>query len=187
MVNIFAEAYDSQGWRWYMIGPNQWLKQTFVAKVQPAKRPEGVTERWIAVDLYEQTLIAYEGHKPVFATLVSSGLDNWDTEEGIFDIWARMPVDAMSGATGAPDAYALQSVPWVMYFNGSTSLHGTYWHDLFGYRRSHGCVNLSISDARWVFEWTAQSEPNAAGEIINNVHVFSSGEYGVPPNAAQST
>lgn len=183
MVNIFAEAYDSDGWRWYMIGPNQWLKQTFVAKVQPAKRPEGVTERWIAVDLYEQSLIAYEGNKPVFATLVSSGLDNWDTEEGIYDIWARMPVDGMSGATGAPDAYALQSVPWVMYFNGSTSLHGTYWHDLFGYRRSHGCVNLSISDARWVFEWTAQSEPNENGEIVNNVHVFSSGEYGAPPNA----
>lgn len=181
MVNIFAEAYDEEGWRWYMIGPNQWLKQTFVSKVLPVKRPEGVSGHWVAIDLYEQTLVAYEDDRPVFATLVSSGLDNWDTNEGLFTIWARLPRDPMSGATGAPDAYALQSVPWVMYFDDSISLHGTYWHDLFGYRRSHGCVNLSISDARYLFEWAGAAEPNEEGELVNYVYVYSSGQYGVPP------
>jgi L,D-transpeptidase-like protein len=180
MVNIFAEAIDADGWTWYMIGPNQWLKQTFVARVKPAPKPDGVSGRWVAVDLYEQTLVAYEEDKPVFATLVASGLDGFDTQEGLFTIWARLPSDGMSGATGAPSAYALQSVPWVMYFNGSTSLHGTYWHDLFGYRRSHGCVNLSISDSRWLFDWTAASPPDENGQIVNYVYVFSSGEYGVP-------
>lgn len=180
MVNIFAETKDADGWLWYMIGPNQWLKQTFVAKVQPAPRPEDVSGRWVAVDLYEQTLIAYEDDKPVFATLVASGLDNFDTPEGLFSIWARLPNDGMSGATGAPSAYALQSVPWVMYFDGSVSLHGTYWHDLFGYRRSHGCVNMSISDARWLFEWTAGAQPEEDGSIVNHVYVFSSGTYGAP-------
>lgn len=180
MVNIFAEAKDAEGWTWYMIGPHQWLKQTFVARVQPAARPENVTGRWIAVDLYEQTLIAYDDDKPVFATLIASGLDNFDTAEGLFTIWARLSTDGMSGATGAPSAYDLQSVPWVMYFNGSMSLHGTYWHDLFGYRHSHGCVNMSISDARWLYDWTAASTPNADGSIVNYVYVFSSGKYGVP-------
>ena len=47
-----------------------------------------------------------------------------------------------------------------MYFDNSISLHGTYWHDDFGYRRSHGCVNLSVSDARWLYEWTAETEPD---------------------------
>src|SRR5262249_24582500 len=51
MVNIFAEAKDSEWWTWYMIGPNQWLKQTFVSRVQPVKRPEGVSGRWVSVDL----------------------------------------------------------------------------------------------------------------------------------------
>jgi hypothetical protein len=179
-VNIFAEAKDAEGWTWYMIGPNQWIKQTFVSRVQPVDRPEDVSGRWVGVDLYEQTLVAYEDDQPVFATLVSSGLKDWDTGEGIFPIWAKMPKDAMAGATGAPDSYALQSVPWVMYFDGSISLHGTYWHNLFGYRRSHGCVNLSISDARWVFEWTAASEPDEDGNIINDVYVYSSGTYGGP-------
>ncbi|NJL26930.1 MAG: L,D-transpeptidase [Thermoanaerobaculia bacterium] len=70
--------------------------------------------------------------------------------------------DAMAGATGAPNAYALQSVPWVMYFDGDISLHGTYWHNLFGYRQSRGCVNLTISDARWVFEWMNETDQRDA-------------------------
>ncbi len=184
LVNIFAEAYDAEGWRWYMIGPNQWIKQTFVSKVKPVARPEGVTGRWVGVDLYEQTLVAYEDDRPVFATLISSGLDRTETNEGLFTIWARLPRDRMSGATGAPNAYDLQSVPWTMYFDGSISLHGTYWHDFFGYRRSRGCVNLSISDARYLFDWTANAAPGPDGNIVNYVYVYSSGQYGVPPGAA---
>jgi hypothetical protein len=179
LVNLFAEASDDDGWRWYMIGPNQWVEQRFVAKVQRTERPEGVTGRWVAVDLYEQTLVAYENDTPVFATLVSSGLEHSETNEGLFTVWAKLPSDRMAGATGAPDAYALQSVPWVMYFDGSYSLHGTYWHDLFGYRQSHGCVNLTISDAKYLFEWFDGAEPDEDGEITNYVYVWSSGEYGV--------
>jgi lipoprotein-anchoring transpeptidase ErfK/SrfK len=48
-----------------------------------------------------------------------------------------------------------------MYFDGQISLHGAYWHDMFGYPMSHGCVNMSISDAHWLFDWTAAT-PNAA-------------------------
>jgi hypothetical protein len=181
LVYIFAEAYDSEGWRWYMVGPNQWIKQTFVAKIQPAPIPEDAEGRWVAVDLYEQTLVAYEDDKPVFATLISTGLETTETNLGYFNVWARLPTDRMSGAAGAPNAYDLQTVPWVMYFDGSISLHGTYWHDFFGYRRSRGCVNLSISDARWVFNWMEQAELNPNGELVNPVYVFTSGEYGEPP------
>ncbi len=176
-INIFAKTTDDEGWTWYMIGPNQWIEQRFVAVAKRTERPEGVSGRWVAVDLYEQTLVAYENETPVFATLVSSGLPQWETSEGVFEIWARLERDGMSGATGAPDAYALQSVPWTMYFDDEISLHGTYWHDLFGYRQSHGCVNLSISDARFIFDWTAQTQPNEDGEIVNYVYVYSTGEY----------
>lgn len=207
LVNIFDIAYDDEGWRWYMIGPNQWVKQTFVAKVIPTERPEGVSGHWVAIDLYEQTLIAYDNDTPVFATLVASGVPGSETNEGIFEVWARLPADGMSGATGAPDAYALQSVPWVMYFDNSISLHGTYWHDLFGYRHSHGCVNMTISDAHYLYSWFLEAEPQSSmpsvevtpssifnptpregqtattqaegdGEIVNYVYVYSSGEYG---------
>ncbi len=171
-VNIFAEAYDEQGWRWYMVGPDQWIKQVFVAKAQLIERPEGVSGRWVAVDLFEQVLVAYEDDTPVFATLVSTGVPPYDTNQGVFEVWARLARDAMSGATGAPDAYALQSVPYVQYFDESISLHGTYWHDLFGYRTSHGCVNLTISDARFLFDWMGAAPPDEDGNIVNYVYVY---------------
>jgi len=174
--NIFAEAVDDEGWTWYMVGPDQWVKQIYMTVIKPVQRPEGVSGRWVAIDLFEQSLVAYEDDQPVFATLISTGLPGTETNEGLFTVWARLARDGMSGATGAPNAYALQSVPWVLYFDNSISLHGTYWHDLFGYRRSRGCVNLSISDARWVFDWTA-ADADANGEIMTFVYVYSTGEY----------
>jgi len=177
LVNIFARTEDDAGKVWYLVGPQQWIRQELVAKFAPAEQPEEVAGRWVAVDLFEQTLIAYEDDKPVFATVISSGMEETQTDEGIYDVWARLRSDAMSGFAGQEEAYALQSVPWVMYFNRGESLHGTYWHDSFGYRRSRGCVNLSISDARWLYEWMLDAEPNAEGEIVNMVYVFSSGEY----------
>ncbi len=176
--NIFAEVVDEEGWSWYMVGPNQWVKQTYMVVIKPTARPEGVSGRWVAVDLFEQSLVAYEDDQPVFATLISTGLPAFSTPEGLYNVWARLPRDTMSGSTGAPDAYALQSVPWVQYFNGGISLHGTYWHDFFGYRRSHGCVNLTISDARWVYEFLEEGgTPNEDGVIANYVYVHSTGDY----------
>jgi hypothetical protein len=201
-VNLFATAKDDKGIDWYMIGPNQWVKQTFLAVAKKNNIPKGVSGHWVAVDLYEQVLVAYEGTTPFFATLVSSGLPNHDTKEGIFKVWARVAQDGMSGATGAPSAYALQHVPWVMYFDESISLHGTYWHDLFGYRQSHGCVNLTISDAKYLFDWMEKSKPKQVdaslatvaataditdpstvqydekGNSIFWVYVYASGKYG---------
>ncbi len=178
LINIFAEAYDDDGWRWYMIGPNQWIEQRLVAKAFRIERPEGVTGRWVAIDLYEQTVTLYEEDTPVFATLTSTGVPGWDTREGVFEIWARLDRDGMSGATGAPTGWDLQSVPWVMYFDGDISLHGTYWHDFFGYRHSRGCVNLSISDAHYVYRWLNDTDQvNEDGDLLNYVYVHSSGEY----------
>lgn len=176
-VNIFASV-ELDGWNWYMVGPNQWLEQRVVALAKKVERPTEIVGRWVAIDLYEQTLVAYENDTPVYATLVATGLPGWDTREGVFEVWARATSDPMSGAAGAPDFYALQNVPWVMYFDGGISMHGTYWHDGFGFRRSHGCVNLTISDARYLFEWTGGSDiVDEEGNPITHVFVWASGEY----------
>ena len=179
LVNIFARAEDNAGKTWYLIGPRQWIRQELVAKFAPAETPGEVAGRWVAVDLFEQTLIAYEDERPVFATVISSGREELQTDIGVFDVWARLISDTMSGNQGREDAYALQDVPWVMYFSRGQSLHGTYWHDSFGYRRSSGCVNLSVSDARWIYDWMLDAEPNEDGKIVNYVYVFSSGEYDI--------
>lgn len=170
LTNIYAFA-EVDGWLWYLVGPDQWIHQKRMAKITPIEPPDGVSGRWIALDLYEQTLIAYEDHTPIFATLISSGLEEWPTREGLFQIWDRHEQTKMSGAEGAPDFYYIQDVPWTMYFDFDIGLHGAYWHDGFGYRRSHGCVNLTITDSHWLYDWTADGYEDAY------VYVYSSGEY----------
>ncbi len=170
-VNIFASA-EVNGWQWYLIGPEAWIIQTSVARVTFVERPPQVKGRWFAVDLYEQVLVAYEEDTPVFATLISSGLEDWPTNEGIFKVWSRQTNGHMSGAEGQTDFYSLENVPWVMYFDNAISLHGTYWHDGFGYRHSHGCVNMSITDAHWAFNWSLDG-----GYETPYVYVYSTGKY----------
>jgi hypothetical protein len=92
----------------------------------------------------------------VYVTLVSTGLPWWQTPQGLFQIWAKIRVGNMSRTDPrAGSYYFLQDVPWAMYFDGPYALHTAYWHDGFGYPRSHGCVNLSPRDAHWLFDWTA--------------------------------
>jgi hypothetical protein len=173
IVSIYGiEVVD--GYEWYLIGPNRWIQQIRVAKVKPVARPAdvGPTDLWVAVDLFEQTAVAYEGDNMVFATLISSGLPQWSTNKGLFQIYQRWTATVMTGAVGQPDFYLIERVPWVMYFDGDIGLHGTYWHDRFGYRQSHGCVNLSIQDSHWLYQWTSQMPEGKAW-----VYVYSSGEY----------
>lgn len=170
-LNIY-HSVEVDGWRWYLVGPEQWIKQVNVGKVLYIDRPEDVKGRWFAVDLYEQVLVAYEDDTPVFATLVSTGLPQWETNEGTFTTWARIANAPMSGAEGQEDFYSLENVPWTLYFDNDISLHGTYWHDGFGYRHSHGCVNLTITDSHWVFHWSQE-----AGYEKPQVVVWASGEY----------
>jgi lipoprotein-anchoring transpeptidase ErfK/SrfK len=142
---------------WYLIAEDQWINQIYVGKVTPsAPPPEVGGAAWIDVNLFEQTLAAYAGEQMVYATLISSGLPGWDTPVGLFQVWRKVASGKMSGAYNKPDYYFLEDVPWAMYFNQDVALHGAYWHNSFGYRHSHGCVNLAPADARWLFEWAPE-------------------------------
>jgi hypothetical protein len=155
LTSFYNAVPAADGWVWYDVGGGRWVRQTMVSKVQRVGNP-GISGRWVAVDLYEQNLVAYEGDAMAFATIVSSGLPGNDTNPGVFDIWAHTANAAMDGAAGGYGDYRLENVPYAMYFDGDISLHGTYWHNGFGYRQSRGCVNLTISDARWLFEWLGE-------------------------------
>lgn len=179
-VNLYTSV-EVDGFRWYQIGIDQWIHQFHVAKYIPVERPADVdTVRWISIDLYEQVVVAYEGNRPVFTTLVATGLDRWPTYEGLYHIYFRRLRDNMSGGVPGDDYYFLEEVPWTMFFDEGRALHGAYWHDGFGYRRSHGCVNLAIADAHWLYNWVAEdmgSFYSADKESGPAVFVHSSGVY----------
>ncbi|MFO0675911.1 MAG: L,D-transpeptidase family protein [Polyangiaceae bacterium] len=140
------------------------VRPTDVTFAKPAIPADvGSEERWIDVDLTRQTLVAFRGTTPEFATLVSSGRrDTVDKERdfptptGTFRIREKHVTTTMDGDVASDGPYSIEDVPWVMYFQGSYALHGAFWHDQFGHKRSHGCVNLSPEDARTLFAW---SEP----------------------------
>ncbi len=169
--------------------------------------PDGVgpAERWIDVDLDEQVLVAYEGPRPVFATLVSSGrrdrpdaLERFETPAGSFRINTKHVTATMDGDTASDGPYSIEDVPWVMYFHGSYALHGAFWHNFFGWRMSHGCVNLAPTDARRVFLWADPQLPAAwhgiyAGDPATGSRVelrhsrANAREEGRPAGAARAT
>ena len=125
------------------------------------ERPEGVgsDEVWLDVELTQQTLTVLRGDTAEFVTLVSSGSWKDPTPTGIFRFESKMAVSDMRSKPDADDAYHVEDVPWVMYFKGRYALHGVYWHNRFGRRASHGCINLSATDARKVYTLTEPHTP----------------------------
>lgn len=125
----------------------------------PAKDiPSGA--HWVHVDLAEQTLVAYEGRRPVFATLVSSGKKGFVTKPGLFRIESKHLSTTMDGPDPEDGFYRIEEVPWTMYYWRSYAVHGAFWHDDFGTPRSHGCTNVAPEDARWLFHWTKPEIPD---------------------------
>ena len=146
----------------------RWVAAKDVARPNVAPPPAEVTrpsERWIDVDLATQTLVAYEGTRPVYATIVSTGRgargSGNDTPPGVHRIWVKILASDMDNVErdDIEAHYSMEDVPYVQFFDKAVALHGTYWHHDFGHTKSHGCVNLAPLDARWLFDFTGPKLP----------------------------
>jgi hypothetical protein len=149
--------------KYYETKDGRWLRvdqiSVFSAPEYP-KRFDYKNTKWVDVSIWQQTLVLYEGEKPVYATLVSTGLDGMGDPEttkstirGEFRIDHKHVTSTMD-AEDPDNRFELRDVPWVQFFERGYALHAAYWHDDFGHTRSHGCVNMSPIDARKVFFWT---------------------------------
>lgn len=119
-------------------------------------------DKYVDVDLTQQTVVAYEKGLPVFTATISSGLNmrvegsNLRTPTGTFNIMEKKPSKHMGDGSLASDieAYELPGVPWTCFFTEKGhAFHGTYWHDNFGVRMSHGCINMKNDEAKWLYRW----------------------------------
>ena len=111
-------------------------------------------QRWIEINLSSQRLIAWEGKTPVYAILISTGKDSTPTRPGVFAIQTRDRYARMKG-----DGYDVPDVPYTMYYDGGYAIHGAYWHHRFGTPVSHGCTNVAVNHARWLFHWASIGTP----------------------------
>ncbi len=121
---------------------------------------------WLEASVWQGWMIAYEGTKPVYATLIAPGrggtpvpgkpaIDTASTPTGTFKITGKFATATME----APGEFIHSDVPWAQNFSGPHALHGAYWHDEWGHRMSGGCVNVSPIDGKWLFEFTEPPAP----------------------------
>ena len=152
----------------YEARDGSWVDERWAGRVDPAKKMPGWAkngEKWIDVNLTKQVLVAYEGERPVYVTLVASGEAGLDdpettraTKRGIFRVHTKHVSVTMDSET-VGEEFELRDVPYVQYFEEGYALHGAYWHDAFGQPKSHGCINLAPEDARRLFWWTEPQVP----------------------------
>ena len=152
-----AQAYRG---RQYVRVDAGWLSAHLLQRPEVPAAPAGLRpdERWLDVDRARQVLIAFEGERPVFATLVSTGRAGNATAPGEHHVWVKLATTDMSNVDNvdlysATSLYTVSRVPWVMFFHNDQALHGAFWHDRFGAAHSHGCVNLAPRDAAWLYSW----------------------------------
>lgn len=127
--------------------------------VPPKPTPDPNAARWIEVNLSWQYLIAWQGDVRVIESYVSTGKPGFETPTGTFSILSKLESQDMAGVIGG-EYYDVPGVPWVMYFTGGGhAIHGTYWHSNFGTPMSHGCVNLPIDVAYWLYMWAPIGTP----------------------------
>lgn len=141
------------------VGDGRWIERRDVRASALVAPPPGTgeEERWFDIDLDDQVLVAYEGTRPVYATLVSTGKYGHATPVLITRIARKLERTTMS--SDRDDVYSVADVPWTMFYDGNYALHTSYWHDGFGTVRSHGCINLAPHDARLLFRWSSPDVP----------------------------
>jgi lipoprotein-anchoring transpeptidase ErfK/SrfK len=149
----------------------KWLSDRDASRLDAAKKMPGwgtKGERWIDVNITKQSMVLYQGTKPVYATLISSGeaglsdsKDTTATRRGIFRVHSKHVATTMA-SDEVGEEFELRDVPYVQYFDdGGHAIHGAYWHDRFGVPKSHGCINLAPEDARRIFHFTEPNVPDA--------------------------
>jgi hypothetical protein len=153
-----------------VFGDGELVREADVLVIRPRTPPEpvGQGERWIDVDLTHQVLVAYEWKQPRYVSLVSTGraktpspdLD-YRTPEGLHRIRGKHLTSTMDNDEPGEPPYSLEDVPYVMYFKGAYAFHSAFWHDRFGRPRSHGCINLAPSDAKWLYNWAGPDLPES--------------------------
>jgi len=156
VVTIQEESADG---RFVRVNDTDWVPRGDVRMAALTTPPEGTGagEKWFDVDLDTQILVAYEGTRPVYATLVSTGKYGHWTPTLISRVQAKHESTPMTSDKG--DVYSVADVPWTMFYDGHYALHTSYWHNGFGGPRSHGCINLAPRDARLLYQWSSPDVP----------------------------
>jgi lipoprotein-anchoring transpeptidase ErfK/SrfK len=177
--SFWYKCYDNLWQSHYYTRP-QWVRLRSESELAPITPLIPDRVKYIEVVLDEQMLYAFEGDMLVYAARTSTGQPGFETPAGWFHTFHKRPTYHMTGGFDASTTFDLPGVPWDSYITDSgVAIHGTYWHNDFGGRHSHGCINLAPEDARWVYRWTSPPVPPGERLVLTpssgtRVHVLRS-------------
>lgn len=157
VLQVFEIVENSES-IWFRVGENQWLDRIhFRAAIINSQPPAEVTsDRWIELDLAEQVVLVYENRQLIYAVMVATGMEPFYTQPGVFQVYDMKEAENMTGSFEADrsDFYSLEDVPFVIYHDQARAFHGAFWRAWFGLEQSHGCINMTVGDAHWLYDWT---------------------------------
>ena len=163
-VYIKDSVQGTDGATWYRTLDGEYLQASSVRL--PAPPPRTFSGRWIDADLRDPAmLVAYEGDRPVMASLTLKGTAAWPTPTGVFTIGRRVANEIMNSETigiprNAPGGYYLTNVLYTQYFTGDgSSIHYNYWSANWGYAGSHGCLGLPLAESEFLWNWATVGTP----------------------------
>jgi len=121
--------------------------------IKPANAQIFTTEKLITIDIGRQMLYVWEGGRLINQSRVSTGMYYTPTVKGDFRIYKKYDLQDMKGNYPPYEPYFLKNVPNVMYFYKAYAIHGAYWHNKFGIKVTHGCVNEPVVFSKWLYDW----------------------------------
>jgi hypothetical protein len=158
--SLWYKAYDNLYNSHYYTRP-EWTHIFSNEEISPISSHVPENEKHIEIILDRQLLMAFEWNMPVYAARISTGQKNFETPVGWFRTFHKRPTYHMTGGADITSVFDLPGVPWDSYItDNGVAIHGTYWHNDFGHPHSHGCINMSIQDARWIYRWTVPTVPS---------------------------
>jgi hypothetical protein len=168
-IQLTGESKGEGEGRYVETNDGKWMKSSELAIAAKTSSLPSFAKgklKWVDVSILRQTLTLFEGNKPIFATMVSTGKDGLgdpkkthSTPTGTFKIRDKHVTTTMDSQMLGSE-FELNDVPWVQYFHSGYALHAAYWHTEYGRPRSHGCINMSPLDALRVFKWTDPPVPD---------------------------
>jgi hypothetical protein len=188
--HVISVLDDPAGGSWYQIydelppPTTHWVRAHHIRRLtewefRPINPHVPLDQKRIEINLAGQAVVCYEGDQAVFFTRCASGAafsyadgttEDFSTPKGEHVVLLKQPSRHMQGGVeGEDDAFDLPGVPWNTFFTyEGVAIHGTYWHNDYGIRRSHGCVNVSPEAARWIYRWTYPVAPYEDDYVQSN-------------------
>lgn len=164
VYRVVSATMDVEGNWWYQLKdgltwtPGPYVRAESMRRI-PADQLLPISperpDKWIRISIPDQRLVCFEEGAVVFETRIASGVHGLGTPLGEFRMILQRHTSRMTGAD-----YDLPGVPFPVYFTSTgVAIHGTYWHNDYGRRHSHGCVNVTSEAARWIWRWVEPHVP----------------------------